>query len=34
MAWVFKQHLISLNKKLDREEQEKGVKEKGFRYLL
>ncbi|KAG1820238.1 sugar transporter [Suillus subaureus] len=34
MVWVFKQHLISLNKKLEREEQEKGIKEKGFRYLL
>ncbi|KAG1806862.1 MFS general substrate transporter [Suillus plorans] len=34
MAWIFKQHLISLNEKLEREEQEKGIKEKGFRYLL
>lgn len=34
MAWIFKQHLISLNEKLKREEQEKGIKEKGFRYLL
>lgn len=34
MAWVFKQHLILLNKKLEREEREMGIKEKGFRYLL
>lgn len=34
MCYAFKLHLISLNKKFDREEEEKGVKEKGFRYML
>jgi hypothetical protein len=34
MCWVFKEHLKTLNKELEREEQEKGIKEKGFRYLL
>ncbi|KAG1723763.1 MFS general substrate transporter [Suillus lakei] len=34
MSWVFRQHLKKLNKKLEEEEQEKGVKEKGFRYIL
>ncbi|KAF8639444.1 hypothetical protein AX16_010299 [Volvariella volvacea WC 439] len=32
MSWIFRQHLISLNKRLDKEE--KGVKGKGFRYML
>ncbi|KAF9006428.1 MFS general substrate transporter [Cyathus striatus] len=34
MCWIFKRHLIYLNKMLDREEEEKGVKKKGFRYML
>ncbi|PCH41496.1 MFS general substrate transporter [Wolfiporia cocos MD-104 SS10] len=34
MCYIFKLHLISLNKKLDKEEEERGVKEKGFRYLI
>jgi sugar phosphate permease len=34
MCWVFRQHLKTLNKKLEEEEREKGIKEKGFRYLL
>ncbi|TFK43580.1 MFS general substrate transporter [Crucibulum laeve] len=34
MCWIFRMHLISLNKKLDREEEERGVKTKGFRYMI
>ncbi|KAF8915937.1 MFS general substrate transporter [Mucidula mucida] len=34
MLWIFRQHLISLNKKLDEEDERKGVEEKGFRYLI
>jgi hypothetical protein len=34
MLWVFKLHLASLNRKLEQEEEEKGVKVKGFRYML
>ncbi|KAG2032386.1 major facilitator superfamily domain-containing protein [Suillus americanus] len=34
MCWVLRQHLKTLNKKLEEEEQEKGIKERGFRYLL
>jgi len=34
MCWLFRIHLQSLNRKLDREEEEKGVKRKGFRYGL
>ncbi|KAI0751563.1 MFS general substrate transporter [Daedaleopsis nitida] len=34
MCYVFKLHLARLNRELDREEEEKGLKEKGFRYLL
>ncbi|OAX33931.1 MFS general substrate transporter [Rhizopogon vinicolor AM-OR11-026] len=34
MSWVFKEHLKTLNRKLEREEQEQGIKEKGFRYAL
>ncbi|KAG2117462.1 MFS general substrate transporter [Suillus clintonianus] len=34
MSWVFRQHLKTLNKKLEQEEQEKGITEKGFRYVL
>ncbi|KAG1744349.1 MFS general substrate transporter [Suillus occidentalis] len=34
MSWIFRQHLKTLNKKLEEEEQEKGIKEKGIRYLL
>ncbi|KAH9904229.1 MFS general substrate transporter [Epithele typhae] len=33
MLYIFKLHLESLNREFDREEQEKGVKEKGFRYF-
>ncbi|KAG1836975.1 MFS general substrate transporter [Suillus subalutaceus] len=33
MCWVFRQHLKTLNRKLEEEEQEKGIKERGFRYL-
>ncbi|KAH9900037.1 MFS general substrate transporter [Cubamyces lactineus] len=34
MCYVFRLHLAHLNRLLDKEEEEKGVKEKGFRYLL
>ncbi|KAI5124987.1 hypothetical protein M0805_007412 [Coniferiporia weirii] len=34
MCFVFRQHLVRLNKKLDREEVERGQTEKGVRYLL
>ncbi|KAH7930098.1 MFS general substrate transporter [Leucogyrophana mollusca] len=34
MSWVFREHLKHLNKKEEEEEQEKGIQEKGFRYLL
>ncbi|EJF62792.1 sugar transporter [Dichomitus squalens] len=34
MCYVFKLHLARLNRELDGEEAEKGVKERGFRYLL
>ncbi|KAJ8593298.1 MFS general substrate transporter [Rhizopogon salebrosus TDB-379] len=34
MSWMFKEHLKTLNKELERKEQEQGIKEKGFRYLL
>lgn len=34
MCYMFKLHLASLNKKLDREEEERGQKKRGFRYLL
>ena len=34
MCYIFRLHLAYLNRQLDREEQEKGVVEKGFRYLL
>jgi MFS family permease len=34
MCWVFRQHLASLNRKLEREDEEKGIKTKGFRYIL
>lgn len=34
MSWIFRQHLKTLNRKLEEEEQQKGIKEKGFRYLL
>ena len=33
MCYIFKLHLTYLNRELDREEAEKGVKEHGFRYL-
>ncbi|KAG2143398.1 MFS general substrate transporter [Suillus bovinus] len=34
MTWILRQHLKKLNKKLEKEEQEQGIKEKGFRYVL
>ncbi|KAL1937734.1 hypothetical protein VTO73DRAFT_12887 [Trametes versicolor] len=34
MCYIFKLHLAHLNRLLDKEEEEKGVKEKGFRYLI
>ncbi|KAJ4466499.1 MFS general substrate transporter [Lentinula aciculospora] len=34
MCWVFKLSLIRLNDMLEREEQERGVTEKGFRYIV
>ncbi|EJD01118.1 MFS general substrate transporter [Fomitiporia mediterranea MF3/22] len=34
MCWIFRQHLKSLNERLEREEAERGDKKKGFRYLL
>lgn len=34
MCYIFKLHLESLNRKMDKEEEERGVKEKGFRYLI
>lgn len=34
MSFAFRQHLLRLNKKLDREEEEAGMARKGFRYLL
>jgi hypothetical protein len=33
MSWVFRQHLKSLNKKLEAEEKKKGLPQ-GFRYIL
>ncbi|KDR83789.1 hypothetical protein GALMADRAFT_55324 [Galerina marginata CBS 339.88] len=34
MCWVFRQHLASLNRRIEREEEEKGIKTKGYRYIL
>ncbi|KAG2141190.1 major facilitator superfamily domain-containing protein [Suillus bovinus] len=34
MSWIFRQYLKTLNKKLEEEEQEKGITAKGFRYIL
>ncbi|KAG1728549.1 MFS general substrate transporter [Suillus lakei] len=34
MTSILRQHLKTLNKKLEQEEQEKGITEKGFRYVL
>ncbi|KIJ64094.1 hypothetical protein HYDPIDRAFT_40740 [Hydnomerulius pinastri MD-312] len=34
MCWVFKEHLRSINERMDREERERGQEKKGFRYLL
>ncbi|KAH7915561.1 major facilitator superfamily domain-containing protein [Hygrophoropsis aurantiaca] len=34
MCWIFKEHLASLNRRLDREEDAHGANKKGFRYLL
>lgn len=33
MCYVMKLHLEAVNRKLDREEEAEGVKERGFRYL-
>ncbi|KAF9223222.1 MFS general substrate transporter [Gyrodon lividus] len=34
MCWVFKEHLRSINERMESEERERGQGEKGFRYLL
>ncbi|KAF8639982.1 hypothetical protein AX17_001228 [Amanita inopinata Kibby_2008] len=34
MCWLFKLHLMRLNKGFEKAEEEAGVKEKGFRYML
>ncbi len=34
MCYIFKLHLTHLNRELEREEAEKGIEKKGFRYLL
>jgi len=34
MCWVFRVHLERLNSKISREEEEKGIKRAGFRYIL
>jgi hypothetical protein len=34
MCWIYWMHLGSLNRRLDREEEEKGQTKKGFRYIL
>lgn len=34
MCWLFRWHLQNLNKELDREEEEKGIAVKGFRYII
>ncbi|KAF8812395.1 sugar transporter [Phlegmacium glaucopus] len=34
MCWVFRMHLKRLNKKISQEEEEKGIKTAGFRYML
>ncbi|KAK0206439.1 sugar transporter [Desarmillaria ectypa] len=34
MNWIFRQYLIALNKKMDKDEEEKGVDAHGFRYLI
>jgi hypothetical protein len=34
MTWILRQHLKTLNEKLEEKEQEQGIKEKGFRYVL
>ena len=33
MCCIFKLHLAHLNRRLDKDEVQKGVKDKGFRYL-
>ncbi|KAJ3994207.1 sugar transporter [Lentinula boryana] len=33
MCWVFKLSLVRLNEKIEKEEKEKGIREKGFRYI-
>ncbi len=34
MCYIFRLHLAQLNRQLEEEEREKGIPEKGFRYLL
>lgn len=34
MCFIFRLHLQKINKKLDKEEEEKGQVTKGFRYLI
>lgn len=34
MCFIFRLHLQKINKKLDKEEEEKGQATKGFRYLI
>jgi MFS family permease len=34
MTWILRQHLKTLNEKLEEKEQEQGIREKGFRYVL
>ncbi|KAG2357241.1 sugar transporter [Suillus spraguei] len=34
MTWILRQHLKTLNKKLEKGEEEQGIKVKGFRYVL
>lgn len=34
LCYIFKLHLVSLNRKLDEEEKAKGVEKRGFRYIL
>ncbi|KAJ3773078.1 MFS general substrate transporter [Lentinula raphanica] len=34
MCWIFKLSLLRLNEKMEKEEKEKGITEKGFRYIV
>ncbi|KAF5387819.1 hypothetical protein D9615_000371 [Tricholomella constricta] len=34
VLWGFRQYLVTLNKRLDKEEEEQGIQVKGFRYML